>query len=116
MAVADKTSNVMLMTDVNSRIPVIIENSRHRGMLVGDNTKTPRFLYLPDDAAVTIGERVMTSGYGGVFAPGLPIGVIVSNKPGDIRVKPFAGMRRLDFLQLIDFGRSTLLSREAQDE
>ncbi len=111
MAVAAKTSNVTLMTDVNSRIPVVIENSRHRGMLVGDNTKHPRFLYLPDDAAVTIGERVLTSGYGGIFAPGLPVGVIVSNTPGDIRVRPFADMRRLDYLQLINFGRSTLLSR-----
>jgi rod shape-determining protein MreC len=110
MATASGTSNITLLTDAGSRIPVVIENSRHRGMLVGDNTKNPRFMYLPDDAAVSVGERVLTSGYGGVFGAGLPVGVIVSNKAGDIRVKPFADMRRLDFVQVINFGRSSLLN------
>lgn len=110
MSVADKTAQITLITDVNSRIPVIIENSRHRGMLVGDNTGQPKLLYLPDDAAVSVGERVLTSGYGGVFAPGLPVGSIASIENGVIRIKPFVDLRRLDIVQLVYFGRSNLIS------
>ena len=115
MTVGSSISHVLLLTDVNSRVPVVIENSRHRGMLTGDNSAQPRLMYLPQDSSVSVGERVMTSGHGGVFAPGLPVGIVVSVTPGDIRVQPFADMRRLDFMQLIDFGRSDLLS-EAQDD
>lgn len=115
MTVGTAIAHVLLLTDVNSRVPVVIENSRHRGMLTGDNSAQPRLMYLPNDSSVSIGERVMTSGHGGVFAPGLTVGIVVSVSPGDIRVQPFADMRRLDFMQVIDFGRSDLLS-EAQKQ
>lgn len=108
MAVSQETSQVLLLTDVNSRIPVVIENSRHRGVLAGDNSAQPQLLYLPDDAAVTVGERVLTSGHGGIFAPGIPVGVIITADRGRVRVQPFADLRRLDFVQLIDFGRSPI--------
>jgi rod shape-determining protein MreC len=111
LSVDDHTAQVILLNDVNTRIPVIIENSRHRGVLAGDNTTQPRLLYLPDDAAVSPGERVLTSGHGGVFAPGLPVGVIVSTTNG-IRIQPFADLRRLDFIQLIDFGRDGARKKE----
>jgi len=114
MSVSDRTSQVLLLTDVNSRIPVVIENSRHRGVLAGDNSPQPQLLYLPDDAAVTVGERVLTSGHGGIFAPGLPVGVIISADQGRIRVQPFADLRRLDFVQLVDFGRSPLTDTPAK--
>lgn len=109
MTVGNSIAHVLLLTDVNSRVPVVIENSRHRGMLTGDNSAQPMLMYLPEDSSVSVGERVMTSGHGGLFAPGLPVGVVASVKQGEIRVQPFADMRRLDFMQLIDFGRSDLL-------
>lgn len=106
LTISDDTSQVLLLTDVNSRIPVVIENSRHRGILAGDNSQQPLLMYLPDDASVSVGERVLTSGdSAGVFAPGLPVGVIVSVQQNMVRVQPFADLRRLDFIQLIDFGR-----------
>lgn len=112
MAVSDTTAQVLLLTDINSRIPVVIENSRHRGVLAGDNSSQPQLLYLPDDAAVTVGERVLTSGHGGIFAPGLPVGVVISADQGRVRIQPFADLRRLDFVQLVNFGRSTMTSAE----
>ena len=109
LTISDTTSQVLLLTDVNSRIPVVIENSRHRGILAGDNSQQPLLMYLPDDASVSVGERVLTSGdSAGIFAPGLPVGVVVSVQPNAIRIQPFADLRRLDFIQLIDFGRSNL--------
>lgn len=109
LTISDNTSQVLLLTDVNSRIPVVIENSRHRGILAGDNSQQPLLMYLPDDASVSVGERVLTSGdAAGVFAPGLPVGVVVSVQPDAIRIQPFADLRRLDFIQLIDFDRKKL--------
>lgn len=106
LTISDNTSQVLLLTDVNSRIPVVIENSRHRGILAGDNSQQPLLMYLPQDASVSVGERVLTSGdAAGVFAPGLPVGIVVSVQPNAIRVQPFADLRRLDFIQLIDFDR-----------
>jgi len=113
MTVSHTTSHVLLLTDASSRIPVIIENSRHRGMLGGDNSAQPQLLYLPSDASVTVGERVLTSGdSAGIYSPGLPVGVVVSVQPHNIRVQPFADLNRLDFVQLIDFGRDKLLPEE----
>ncbi len=112
MVTSDDTAQVALLTDINSRIPVVIENSRHRGVMAGDNSPQPVLMYLPDDAAVSVGERVLTSGMGGVFAPGLPIGVIVSTDQGRVRVQPFADLRRLDFVQLVNFGRNTITNEQ----
>lgn len=115
MNVSRTTSHVLLMTDVTSRIPVVIENSRHRGILAGDNSNLPQLLYLPNDASVSVGERVLTSGdAAGIYAPGLPVGVVVSVQPKNIRIQPFADLNRLDFIQLIDFGRSALLQETQQ--
>lgn len=109
IANAERSAQVMLLTDVNARIPVVIENSRHRGVLAGDNSGFPTLLYLPDDAAVSVGERVLTSGLGGVFAPGLPVGVVVAVTPQGIRVRPFADLRRLEVIQLADFARPAVV-------
>lgn len=113
MMVSKSSTLVLLLTDATSRIPVVIENSRHRGMLAGDNSPRPKLNYLPNDASVSVGERVLTSGDAGLYAPGLPVGVVVSVHPGNVRIQPFADLRRLDFVQLIDFGRGALL-KEAQ--
>lgn len=117
MSINERTSHVLLLTDSNSRIPVIIENSRHRGILAGDNSPQPLLMYLPNDASVSVGERVLTSGdAAGIYAPGLPVGVIVSVQGRSIRIAPFADLRRLDFIQLIDFGRDSLLPNKTQEE
>lgn len=113
MTIHEGTSHVLLLTDSNSRIPVVIENSRHRGILAGDNSSQPLLMYLPNDASVSVGERVLTSGdAAGIYAPGLPVGVVVSVQPRNIRIAPFADLRRLDFIQLIDFGRDSLLPNQ----
>jgi rod shape-determining protein MreC len=105
ISIDDDTAQVVLLTDVNTRIPVVIENSRHRGVLAGDNTGLPQLMYLPEDAAIEPGERILTSGSGGIFVPGLPVGVIVGSNQGNIRVRPFADLHRLDVVQLIRFER-----------
>lgn len=112
VGVGHHTAQIVLLTDSSSRVPVVIENSRHRGMLVGNNRPQPSLDYLPDGVTAAQGDRLVTSGHGGLFAPGLPVGIVV-NTGGDhgrtAHVQPFADLRRLDYVQLIDFGRSQLL-------
>lgn len=100
--VGERSARVLLLTDLNSKIPVAIEGSRFRAVLAGDNTATPRMLYLPQEARVNPGDRVVTSGVGGGLPPGLPIGVIEAVNERGVQVRPFVDWQRLDYVMLMD--------------
>ncbi len=70
------SARVLLLTDVNSRVPVMIEGSRQKAILSGLNTDLPVLKYLPLDTDIKSGQRIITSGNGGMFMSGLPIGVV----------------------------------------
>jgi rod shape-determining protein MreC len=112
--VGDRASRVLLITDLNSRIPVTVENSRERAVLAGDNSEQPRLLYLPPRSPVKVGDRIVTSGHGGVFPPGLPVGVVASTSDGIARVEPFVELSRLDFVRIVDFGLGGILPQPVQ--
>jgi len=101
--VGEWSARVLLITDINARIPVVLESSRARAMLAGDNADQPRLLYLPPEAPVTVGDRVVTSGHGGLFPPGLAVGVVAAVREHEIRVQPLANLSRIEHLQLVDF-------------
>jgi rod shape-determining protein MreC len=105
----ERAARVLLLTDLNSQVPVILESSRERGILAGDNSDRPKLTHLAISAKPQIGDRVMTSGHGGVFPAGLPVGVVVAVGEGGARVKPFVEFHRLDHVRLIDFGLSGAL-------
>jgi rod shape-determining protein MreC len=103
IGVGNQSSRILLLTDLNSRIPVVTEQSRVRAVLAGNNTNRPVLDHLPPNDTVTVGERVVTSGHGGVFPPGLPVGVIVS--VGDaVVIQPLVAMDRLEYVRVVDFG------------
>lgn len=104
--VGERSARVLLVTDLNSRIPVLLESQRYRAILVGDNSQRPRLLYLSADAKVSPGDRIVTSGHGGVFPPGLAVGAVTLIANGDVRVQPFVDWDRLEYVRLIEFGRS----------
>ncbi len=97
-----ETSRVLLITDLNSRIPVMIENSRIKAVLRGDNSPFPVLALLPDDTELHNGMRILTSGDGGVFPPGLPVGKIVSTEYGVPVIAPFAGTDRAGFVRIVN--------------
>jgi rod shape-determining protein MreC len=99
----DWTARVLLITDINTRIPVMLEGSRSRAVLAGDNSDQPRLLYLPSESQVSVGERVVTSGHGGFLPPGVPVGVVASVSERGVKVQPYAEMSRIDYLRLVDF-------------
>ena len=96
-----RSGRVLLLSDLNSRIPVVAEKSRVRAILAGDNSPLPRLDFLPPNAGLAVGDRIVTSGHGGVFPAGLPVGRISSIGDGSIRVEPFADFYRLEYVRII---------------
>jgi rod shape-determining protein MreC len=101
--VGNNTSRVLLVTDMNSRIPILVGDTQDRAMLVGDNTAEPHLRYLEPRVDVQPGDRVVTSGHGGVFPPGLPVGRVVSVDEEGIRVRPFVDWGHMQYLRLVDY-------------
>ena len=101
--VGSRSSRLLLITDLNSRIPIVIEATRTRAVLAGTNTGRPRMIHLPTGAAVAIGDRVVTSGHGGVFPSGLPIGVVTMATDGVIEVQPYVNRERIEYVRVLDY-------------
>lgn len=99
----NNSARVLLLTDVNSRVPVLIEGSRQKAILTGLNTDLPVLKYLPVDGEVKNGARIITSGNGGMFMPGLPIGTIEIGKDGQPYVKPYADISRITHVRIVDY-------------
>ncbi len=97
------SARVLLITDINSRIPVVIESSRARAILTGDNGPEPKLAFLASSAEVVKGDRIVTSGQGGLFPPGLPVGTVASVKDGVVRVMPLVDFDRLEFVRVVDY-------------
>ena len=105
-------SKIILITDINSKIPVIVERTRVRGILSGDNTSIPKLVFIPLDAELSIGDRVVTSGVAGVFPPGLPIGKVSSVEKNNIKIKTFGNLDRLEYVKIVDYGLADMLQQE----
>jgi len=112
--VGRRAARVLLITDLNSRIPVVVESSRTRAILAGNNSDRPSLIHLPPGAVVSPGERIVTSGHGGAFPPGLAVGVVASVSDGGIAVMPYVDRDWLEYVRLVDFGLEGILRIEAQ--
>jgi len=107
--VGRRASRVVLITDITSRVPVVLENTRTRAILAGNNSERPRLIYVPAGARVLPGDRVVTSGHAGALPPGIPVGVVSSVDDTVIRVQPFIDRDRLEVVRVVDFGLSGIL-------
>ncbi|MEH6497247.1 MAG: rod shape-determining protein MreC [Pseudomonas marincola] len=101
--VGHQSARVLLLTDLNSRIPVKLEKSRNKGILVGDNSSSPKLEFLPTNAQVSAGDRVVTSGDGGMLPAGWPIGIVSSVAEGQVRVQAYADWTRLEYISVLRY-------------
>jgi rod shape-determining protein MreC len=99
--VGERSSRVILLTDTSSRIAVSIESNGHRAMIIGDNTSRPPLEFLEAPETVRPGDRVVTSGDGGVFPSGLLVGQVTQTQSGRLRVRLAADIQRLEFLRVL---------------
>jgi rod shape-determining protein MreC len=102
--VGNRAARVLLLTDLNSRIPVVVEGSHASAMLAGDNSERPRLIYASEPEALKIGDRVVTSGEGGIFPPGVPVGMVAALESGGARVEPFVETSQLGHVMIVDYG------------
>ncbi|MCV0413531.1 MAG: rod shape-determining protein MreC [Brevundimonas sp.] len=107
-------SRMVLLTDVASRVPVLIERTDTRAMLVGDGGENPRLDYVRGAGALQPGDRVLSSGDGGGVPRGLPVGVVARGVDGAWRVKLFSDRGPIDYVRILLFQNfAQLVSPEA---
>lgn len=99
--VGERASRVILLTDTTSRIPAVIQPSGQNVIVVGDNTRSPPVDFLENPDLVRPGDRVVSSGDGGVFPAGLVIGQVAKDPGGRLRVRLSADYERLEFLRVL---------------
>ena len=103
--VGSKTARVLLLTDTASIIPATIQPSGQQALIAGDNTIAPTIEFLENADLVRPGDRVETSGSGGIFPPNLLIGRLALDPSGRLRVRLAADYERLEFLRVLrNFG------------
>jgi rod shape-determining protein MreC len=102
--VGERSSRVLLLTDINSNVPVISNKSRERSIVSGNNNESPDLAYLPKDTKMEAGEVLVTSGDGELFPAGLQVGIAyTAGANSAFKVKPFVEWHRLDNLSIIEY-------------
>ena len=97
----NRTSRVLLLTDGASRIPVVVQPSGTGGIVQGDNGPAPLLDFVEDREAIRPGDRIVTSGDGGVLPPGLLVGQVALDPSGTLRARLAADYGRLEFLRVL---------------
>lgn len=105
---SDLAARVLLLTDINSRIPVAVGEGRERALLTGDNSNRPKLVHVVPGSDIQPGDIVVTSGIAGGFPPGLPVGVVERVEDNRISVTPYADRNRLEYLRAVDYGTDPL--------
>jgi rod shape-determining protein MreC len=101
VAVGRSSARVLLITDLNAKIPVRVEATGDRALMEGDNGKRLRLRFLPRDPRFDVGDRVITSGDGGLIPAGIAVGVISRADPVRVEVTPFVDWARLDYVHVV---------------
>lgn len=101
--VGSRYAKIALINNINSKVSVMIENTRVRGMMVGQNDIWPELVFLPLDAELNVGDKVVTSGIGGVFPVGLPVGKIASVSKNSAKIEPANNLSRLEYVMIVDY-------------
>ena len=109
--VGSSTSRVILLTDNASQIPIIVQPSGQRAILMGDNSFAPPVEFIENVDLVRPGDRVVTSGGGGVLPAGLLVGTLAMDPNGRLRARLVADYERLEFLKVLrDYGTEKIES------
>jgi len=97
------SARVLLISDLNSKIPAVVEPSGNHGILSGRGTDKPTLEYLPENHNVKDGDKVYTSGKEGIFSPGIPIGE-VKIEEGINKISLFSDLNQITFVN-VDLGK-----------
>lgn len=97
------TTRVLLITDLNSRVPIRLERTGDVAIAEGLNEAFMRMRFLAVDSSVQIGDRVVTSGHGGLFPPDIPVAEVTGIIEDFIELTPISSLSTLDFVRVMDY-------------
>ncbi|MCR6644057.1 MAG: rod shape-determining protein MreC [Terricaulis sp.] len=115
VSVGRRSARVLMLDDYTSRIPVMGEASRVRAVLAGQATRPPELITRPFQMQAPMldfivgaqslreGERVITSGDGGLYPRGIPVGVARRDGSGQWRVALAAAQQPIDFVRILPY-------------
>lgn len=103
IGVTKGASRILLLTDIASRVPVMVDRTNARAILTGDGGPNPKLEYLRGKDPVREGDRILTSGDGGLMPRGLPVGVAVKGLDGEWRVVLASDAAPIDFVRILLF-------------
>ena len=101
--VNNKIARILLITNINSRVPVNISENAFQGILVGQGQRNPLIQYSKNLESILIGDLVTTSGKGGVFPPYLLIGQVIGKTGTSLEVEIFEDINSLTHVRLLDY-------------
>ena len=101
--VGRRFSRVLQITDINSQIPVVTEHTRDPAIMIGENTKLLKLKFIPNDSLLAVGDRIVTSGHGGLLPPDLPIGNVTKIDGANVFVSSLVDWDRLDYIRILDY-------------
>ncbi len=112
----NRVSRVVLLTDLNSRIPVTIEGSGQRAILAGDNSDSLQLMFLSKTADLAVGARIVTSGHGGVFPAGLTVGHVSTINGDQVTVTPATKLNTIEYASILIYQAPLASSLDATIE
>jgi len=93
------SSRILLVTDLNSKIPVISEPSGNHAILSGHGDNKPTLQYLSENHQIQNDDKIYTSGKEGIFSPGIPVGIAKVEK-GLVKVKLYSELSEITFVNI----------------
>lgn len=103
IALGENSARVLFVTDNNSRLPVLIKPSNQPAIMTGDNTRNPRLLFIENKEQIRPGDRIVTSGDGGVLPAGLLVGQVQQDADGTLRATLAANFDSLEFMRVVRY-------------
>jgi len=94
------SARVLLLEDLNSRIPVVIVPENYHSIMIGRANDLPSLQFLPEENELISGEKIYTSGKDGVIQAGIPVGQVFI-EDNDYKVKLFSNSTQINFVNVI---------------
>ncbi len=100
VSVSPNFSKVLLIIDQNSAVDCLVQRSRDRGMVRGQGSEICKMDYVVDSSDVRVGDLVVTSGLGGIFPKGIPVGRVEEVREGSGNL-----FKQIHVRTIVDFGK-----------
>tara|TARA_R110002124_G_scaffold287365_1_gene474143 strand:- start:70652 stop:71455 length:804 start_codon:yes stop_codon:yes gene_type:complete len=99
---ANHASRVLLLNDINARLPVIVGAQQTPSIVAGDNGGVLRLIHTPRELDIKEGDVVLSSGHGGLIPAGLPVGHIQINAQGKPYIDVSYGFENIEYVRVVN--------------